>query len=91
LTGGGSTNRFWRQIIANVTGLNLTIYRGANLGPALGAARLAIIASTGASVAAVGRAPEAAEVTMPVAAITEAYVPRYEAFRSLYSSLKHLF
>jgi xylulokinase len=89
--GGGSTNRLWGQIIANVTGLRLHSYRGADLGPALGAARLAIIASTGSSVDAVAMVPSSTEVSTPDIALTEKYMPRYELFRSLYASLRHLF
>ena len=47
--GGGARSRFWAKIIADATGLTLRRYRGADFGPALGAARLAIIAATGAS------------------------------------------
>ena len=49
--GGGSRSRFWARIVASVLGRPLVRYRGAELGPALGAARTAIIAATGASVA----------------------------------------
>ena len=41
LIGGGSRSRFWGEIIATVIGHSLHVPVGAELGPALGAARLA--------------------------------------------------
>jgi xylulokinase len=89
--GGGSRNRFWGQVIANVTGLTLIPYRDADLGPALGAARLAIIAATGAEVGKIGLVPDAAGAIAPDEAMLAAYAPRFAAFRTLYRSIKNLF
>ncbi len=85
-------SRFWAKIIADATGLTLRRYRGADFGPALGAARLAIIAATGASG---GREvcfpPEVEEEVAPDPALFEAYTPRYEKYRALYRALAPLF
>jgi xylulokinase len=89
--GGGSRSRFWGQVIANVTGLTLVPYRGPELGPALGAARLAIISATGAGVAEVARIPEGGEPIVPDPGMTAAYRPHYERFRALYQSVRKLF
>ncbi|KAH9582183.1 Carbohydrate kinase [Trypanosoma melophagium] len=45
LIGGGSRSRFWRQMLADVTGRPMDYCTGAEVGPALGAARLAQVAS----------------------------------------------
>ncbi len=89
--GGGSRSRFWAKIIADATGLTLRRYRGADFGPALGAARLAIIAATGAKVADVCFPPEVEEEIAPDPTLYDAYTPRYEKFRALYKSLASLF
>ncbi|HZP20735.1 MAG TPA: xylulokinase [Bauldia sp.] len=89
--GGGSRNRLWGQIIASVTGLTLIPYRGAEFGPALGAARLAIMAATNAGIEEVGRKPEEGEPIAPDMAMHELYAPQYERYRELYRSVAPLF
>ncbi len=84
--GGGSKSRLWARIIATVLGRPLVRYRGADLGPALGAARMAIIAATGASVAEVCTAPEEEETIMPDAALVDAYAAKQPVFRALYKA-----
>ncbi|GAM28767.1 hypothetical protein SAMD00019534_119430 [Acytostelium subglobosum LB1] len=44
LIGGGARSAMWRQMLANVTGQTLEYYEGGDVGPALGAARLAHVA-----------------------------------------------
>ncbi|MGL6258974.1 xylulokinase [Vibrio sp. WXL210] len=41
LIGGGARSAYWRQLLANVFGKSLTYRAGGDVGPALGAARLA--------------------------------------------------
>jgi xylulokinase len=89
--GGGARSRLWAKVIADVTGLTLRRYRGGDFGPALGAARLAIIAATGAPVAEVCVPPPVAEEIAPDPALLEAYAPRYERFRELYRAVAPLF
>lgn len=86
--GGGSRSHLWARIIATVLGRPLVRYRGAELGPALGAARLAIIAATGASVAETCTAPEEDETVEPDRALIDAYAERQETFRALYRAEK---
>ncbi|KEG12201.1 putative xylulokinase [Trypanosoma grayi] len=44
LIGGGSRSALWRQMLADVTGQSIDYCSGADVGPALGAARLAQVA-----------------------------------------------
>jgi xylulokinase len=89
--GGGARSRLWARIIADATGLTLRRYRGGDFGPALGAARLAIIAATGATLAEVCFPPPVAEEIAPDPALFEAYAPRYARFRELYRAVAPLY
>ena len=66
-------------------------YEGGRFGPALGAARLAMIAATGATVAEVGRPPERGTTVVPDDAVADEYRERHQTFRSLYRSAEELF
>ncbi|WP_241491605.1 FGGY-family carbohydrate kinase, partial [Winslowiella iniecta] len=44
LIGGGARSPFWRQMLADISGQTLDYCTGGDVGPALGAARLALIA-----------------------------------------------
>ena len=89
--GGGAKSALWGQIVASVLGRPITTYHGGDLGPAFGAARLAIIAATGASVASVCTPPEEDRIFEPDEALAAAYGERHLKFRALYQSLKDQF
>ena len=89
--GGGARSALWGRIIANVLGRPIVRYEGARFGPALGAARLAMIAATGATVAEVGRPPERGTTVVPDDAVADEYRERHQTFRSLYRSAEELF
>jgi xylulokinase len=88
LIGGGARSRLWARILASALEMPLTRYRGADKGPAVGAARLARLAVTGEPVADVCAPPPVLDVVAPDPELTEAYKPRIEAFRRLYRVLK---
>lgn len=88
IIGGGARSRLWVTIIASMLGKNLTLYDGAERGPAFGAARLARLGFTGESVAEVCTRPAVLEIVAPQAALTDAYARRQEQFRALYRATK---
>ncbi len=88
--GGGSRSRFWARIVATVLERPLARYSGADLGPAPGALRLAIIAATGASVADVCTAPTVQETVEPDETMVDAYRERQEPFRRLYRETRRV-
>ncbi len=85
--GGGTRSDFLLQMIADVMGVALGRSEASDVGPALGAARLAQIA-TGAPVTQVATKPEVSRWFTPDAARAEALAPRLAGYRALYPALK---
>jgi xylulokinase len=83
--GGGARSRLWARIIAAATGLTLNRVAGGEHGAAFGAARLGRMA-TGQPLQA--EMPAIVETIEPDAGLRDAYLPRLEAYRSLYRVLR---
>lgn len=86
--GGGSQSRFWVETLATVLGQPIGLLAGGENGAAMGAARLAIMATTGASTADVMHAPAAAETIDPSTEHSAAYADALARYRRLYPALK---
>ncbi len=86
--GGGARSKLWGRILAASLQRPLTYHHGGEVGPALGAARLARIAVSGASLDEACTSPPVSHVIDPKPELTEALAPRHELFRQLYSDLK---
>jgi xylulokinase len=86
--GGGSRSLFWMRILASALDLPLVRYKGADKGPAFGAARLGRVAAGAGDLREVCAVPEILDVTEPDPRLVEAYAPRIEAYRRLYKVLK---
>ena len=82
--GGGARSAYWGRIIAASLGVRLVYLEGGEVGPALGAARLAQIAVTGATVAEVCARPPISHIIEPEARLTEALAPKLARFRAAY-------
>jgi len=88
--GGGSRSLLWSRIIASVLGRQILRYEGADLGPALGAARLAMLSEPGATFHAVAQAPKIATTVEPVAELAERYAERHADYQAFYPALAAL-
>jgi xylulokinase len=88
--GGGARSRYWGTIIAAALDTRLVYLDGGEVGPALGAAKLAQIAVTGASAAEVCARPPVAHVIEPDPLLAERLAPKRETFRATYPALKAL-
>ncbi|MCB8821423.1 xylulokinase [Microvirga rosea] len=86
--GGGSRSLLWMRILSSVLDLPLVRFRSGEKGPAFGAARLAMLATTRAPAEAICNAPPALDRIEPEALLVERYQPRIETFRRLYKALK---
>lgn len=92
LVGGGSRSTLWAQLLADVLDVRVLIGQDSNVGAALGAARLALLASgdiTAARIAEVCRAPKTLHRLdpHPSAALNQ----RLATYRSAYRALRPVF
>lgn len=88
IIGGGARSRFWVSLLASMLNKPLTLYDGAERGPAFGAARLARLGFTGESVAEVCTRPAVLEVVQPRADLAERYAANQIMFRALYRTTR---
>lgn len=87
LIGGGARSAYWRQMLADISGQTLDYCHGGEVGPALGAARLAQLAIDPASE---WPSLELAQRHQPDAALHQAYQPQRAVFARLYQQLQPL-
>ena len=87
LVGGGSRSGPWAQVLADTLGQRLDRRSGAEVGAALGAARLGRMARTGESVASVCTAPPITDSFAPRADRMHALAERHAQFQRLYAAL----
>lgn len=88
--GGGARSTYWGRIIAASLGVPLLYLEGGEVGPALGAARLARIAVTGASISEVCVRPQVSQVIEPDARIADALAPKLARFRAAYPLISQI-
>lgn len=89
LIGGGSKSEYWRQLLADISGKNIEFRKGGDVGPALGAAKLAQLA--------VNRKTKIENICQPLLlercyqpnlSCYQYYVEKRERFALLYQRLK---
>lgn len=88
--GGGSRSRYWLASIATALGVPVDLPADGDFGAAFGAARLGLIAATGADPIAVCTPPQTAGTIEPVASLSDAYADAYKRYRALYPAIKPL-
>jgi xylulokinase len=88
LVGGGSRSAPWAQVLADTLGRRRDRGSGAEVGAALGAARLGRLACTGESVASVCTAPPIVDSFEPDPPRSEALTVRHAQFQRLYAALR---
>lgn len=88
LVGGGSRSAPWAQVLADTLGRTLDRRSGADVGAALGAARLGRLARTGESVASVCTAPPVTDSFVADASRHAVLAERHLRFQRLYGTLE---
>ncbi len=88
--GGGSASTFWLKIIATVLGVPIDLPAAGDFGGAFGAARLGLIAATGASFREVCTPPRSVRTIDPDTRVREAYEAQYRRYTQLYPAIKEI-
>jgi len=88
--GGGARSRYWGETIAAALGVELVYLRGGEVGPAMGAARLAQLAVDGGSPADVCATPPVAYRISPDLDVAARLAPKRRAFIDAYSRISPL-
>ncbi|MER9402814.1 xylulokinase [Mesorhizobium caraganae] len=86
--GGGSRSRYWLKAIATALQVPVDIPADGDFGAAFGAARLGLIAATGADPLAVCTAPKTDATIEPDSGLGSAYADAYQRYRALYPAIK---
>jgi xylulokinase len=87
--GGGSRSDYWLQAIATALGVPVQVPVSGDFGGAFGAARLAIMAATGAG-SEIATMPRIARAIQPDAALSDAFDAGHARFRAAQSSIRGL-
>ncbi|SDI23411.1 xylulokinase [Aliiruegeria lutimaris] len=87
--GGGSRSVYWLQAIATSLDMPVQVPVAGDFGGAFGAARLALMAATGAG-AEVASIPEISKVVEPVKDLTQSFADAHGRYRETYQALRGL-
>ena len=85
--GGGAKSEYWLKVIATTLGIPLMVPKSGDFGAALGAARLGMMAATGAGVE-IATMPPIAKTITPDAALKPAFTQAYDRYCAAYKILK---
>lgn len=87
--GGGSKSNYWVQAIATTLGLPIGLPVAGDYGGAFGAARLGLMAATGAGSNA-ATAPKIERMIEPVVGLSDAFLEAHTKYRAAYQAIKAL-
>ncbi|MFT6453104.1 MAG: xylulokinase [Halocynthiibacter sp.] len=87
--GGGAKSEYWLRVLASTLGIPLMVPKDGDFGAALGAARLAMMAATGAGVE-IATMPPILKTIAPYPALEPAFTEAHSRYRAAYSVLKDI-
>ncbi len=87
--GGGSRSRYWLKAIATALDIPVDIPADGDFGAAFGAARLGLIAATGAEPRSICTAPATDATVEPDSRLRDAFEQAYQRYRALYPAIKN--
>ena len=88
--GGGTKSELWLKIIATALGVPVDLPAAGDVGGAFGAARLGLIAATGADYRSVLTAPKISRTIKPEAKAQAAYEAQYRRYTKIYPAIKEI-
>ncbi len=86
--GGGTKSELWLKIIATVLGVPIDLPAAGDVGGAFGAARMGLVAATGADFRQVFSKPRIAKSIQPEKQAMAAYNEHYQRYTKLYPAIK---
>ena len=86
--GGGSLSDYWLKAVATALDIPIDIPEEGDFGGAFGAARLALLADTGAAPAEVCTPPDITRTIAPEASLRAAFEDAYGSYKQAYPALK---
>jgi xylulokinase len=89
--GGGARSAYWGKILSAVLGRPLVYRDGGEVGPAYGAARLALLADQNVSIEKACAPPPILNVIDPDAALADHFARRIGTYRTLYTQVQSTF
>ncbi|WP_102107077.1 xylulokinase [Oceaniglobus roseus] len=87
--GGGARSDYWLKVLATALDITLEVPKDGDFGAALGAARLGMMAATGAG-AEIASQPPIARSVAPDASLTQAFADQHARYKAAYPALKDL-
>ena len=88
--GGGTKSELWLRIIAATLGIPVDLPAAGDVGGAFGAARMGLMAATGASHTSVCTTPKIAKTIFPEKSAMAAYEAAYGRYRKIYPAIKEI-
>ncbi len=88
LIGGGARSRYWGRLLATTLNQPLLLHAGAELGPALGAARLGMLAGNAGTLDEVCVRPPVKAVLSPEPELQAALQAQHQRYQRLYQALR---
>ena len=88
--GGGTKSDLWMKIMATVLGVPIDLPASGEVGGAFGAARMGLVAATGADYRKVFTKPKTAKTYTPDKAATQAYDDQYHRYTQIYPAIKDI-
>jgi xylulokinase len=86
--GGGTKSELWLKIIATVLGVPIDLPAAGDVGGAFGAARMGMVAATGADFRQVFTKPKIARSIAPDKAAQAAYEDQFNRYKQIYPAIK---
>ena len=90
VAGGGARSRYWGSVIASALGVRLLYLTGGEVGPALGAARLAQMAVTGTTAAEACTRPPISHVIDPDPEVADRLAGKFVRFQAASAAVRAL-
>ena len=88
--GGGTKSELWMKIMATVLDVPIDLPVAGDIGGAFGAARMGLVAATGADYRQVFTKPKIAKTITPEKSAVAAYNDQYQRYTKIYPAIKEI-